>query len=218
MKIYEFQQFILNRCGELKISIAELARRSNVSRQAMHKIMNDKSASPRLATMVAMASALEVTPICLFRHLLYYTEMPNYTSSNAKTTGDGSAFVADVTYPDNSNVPVNQKFIKIWQIQNVGTVDWENRELICVDVQPMIHVNLPAEMRQPPTHFGLKPTSQSVPIPFTPAGHTVKIAVEFTAPSYPCNVMSYWKMVNAQKEFYFPDLHGLYCHVNVIAI
>lgn len=218
MKIYDFQQFILNRCNELNISIAELARRSCVSRQAMHKIMNDKTASPRLSTIVAMATGLEVTPICLFRNLLHYSEMPNYTSSGAKVKGDGSSFVADVTYPDNSNVPVGQKFIKIWQIQNNGTVDWENREFVCVDVQPIIDVNLPPEVRQPPTHFGLMPTSQSVSIPFTAAGDTVKIAVEFTAPPYPCNVMSYWKMVNAKGEFCFPDLLGIYCHVNVIAI
>lgn len=218
MKIYDFQQFITNRCEELNISISELGRLSGVSRQAMHKIMNDSTASPRLATIVSMAHALKVSPICMFRNLLNHTELPSYTSDGAKIEGDGTSFIADVTYPDNSNVPVNQKFIKIWQIQNVGDVAWEDRAFICVDEPPICNLNLPKGVKQPPLHLGLIPTQRKVPIPFTKPHQTAQIVVEFTTPTHPCNVMSYWKMVNAENELCFPNLLGLYCHVNVIAI
>jgi transcriptional regulator with XRE-family HTH domain len=218
MKLYDFQQYITNRCKELNMSISELSRQSNISRQAMHKIMNDKTSSPRLTTIVSMAYVLKVSPIHLFRNLLNDIELPNYTSDGAKVEGDGSSFIADVTYPDNSNVPVNQTFVKIWQIQNVGDVDWEGRQFICVDVPPIINVNLPEGVKPPPSSLGLKPTLTMVSMPFTKSGAIAQIVVEFTAPPYPCSVFSYWKMIDAEGEFCFPNLVGLYCHVNVIAI
>ncbi len=218
MKLYEFQQYITNRCNELNMSISELSRQSNISRQAMHKIMNDKTSSPRLSTIVSMAHVLKVSPIHLFRNLLNDTELPSYTSDGAKTQGDGTSFIADITYPDNSNVPVNQSFIKIWQIQNVGDVDWQDRQFICVDVPPIIKVNLPEGVKPPPSSLGLQPTSTIVSMPFTKSGAIAQIVVEFTAPPYPCSVFSYWKMIDAEGEFCFPNLVGLYCHVNVIAI
>jgi len=36
--------------------------------------------------------------------------------------GDKSKFICDVTIPDGIKVKVNQKFTKIWEIQNVGSV------------------------------------------------------------------------------------------------
>lgn len=218
MKILEFQQYVTNRCKELDISISELARQANISRQAMHKIMNDKTSSPRLSTIVSMAQVLKVSPIHLFRNLLTQSELNGYTSDSARMKGDGTTFIADITYPDNSNVPVSQTFTKIWEIQNVGDVDWEDRAFICIDTQPIVNVNLPEGITPPPMQLGLKPTESVVPIPFTKAGETVRIVVEFTTPFHPCNVLSYWKMIDANGEFCFPKLTGLYCHVNVIAI
>ena len=217
MKLYDFQEYVIGRCKELGVSISELARQANISRQAMHKIMNDHTNSPRLSTIVAMAYALKISPIHLFRLLLNDTELPSYTSDGAKIEGDGASF-ADVTYPDNSNVPVNQTFIKIWQIQNVGDVDWEGRQFICVDTVPIINVDLPEGIKPPPSSLGLTPTSRTVLMPFTKSGEIAQIVVEFTAPPHPCSVFSYWKMIDTAGEFCFPNLVGLYCHVNVIAI
>jgi DNA-binding XRE family transcriptional regulator len=224
MEFYKFQQYVKYRCKELDISISELARQSQISRQAMHKIMNDYNVSPRLETVIAMAHALQTPAIHLFCNLLPPIELggiefPDYTSGSAKINGDSACFIADVTYPDNSNVPVNQTFIKIWQIQNIGDVDWDARQFICVDVPPIINVNLPEGVQRPPSNLGLKPTSTTVSMPFTKSGAIAQIAVEFTSPPYPCSVFSYWKMIDANNgEFCFPNLVGLYCHVNVIVI
>jgi hypothetical protein len=35
----------------------------------------------------------------------------------------------DVTYPDGSHVPVNQRFVKTWRLRNAGTVAWHGRFL-----------------------------------------------------------------------------------------
>ena len=218
MKTYDFQQYVTNRCKELNMNISELARQSNISRQAMHKIMNDHTTSPRLSTIVAMAQVLRVSPIHLFRNLLTQSELNGYTSDSARIKGDGTTFIADITYPDNSNVPVNQTFLKIWEIQNVGDIDWKDRKFICVDVPPTMNVNLPDGIQPPSTVVGLIPASTMILMDDTPAGECVEIAIEFTAPPYPCTVYSYWKMVDAENQFCFPELQGLYCLVNVLAI
>src|SRR5215208_6687705 len=37
---------------------------------------------------------------------------------------DAAAYVADVTYPDGSNVPLGGSFTKIWRLKNIGTCSW----------------------------------------------------------------------------------------------
>jgi transcriptional regulator with XRE-family HTH domain len=214
----EFQTYLRKRCKELNIDGCQLAKNSGVVKSAMHKIMNGNTTQPQLTTMVAMAHSLKIHPIHLFRQLLNQNELPNYTSTGAKNEGDATGFIEDVTYPDHSRVAVNQKFVKIWKIQNLGNHDWIGRKFICLDAPPKMDVNLPEGVEPPSTVVGLIPTSTIISMEHTPAGDCVEIAVEFTAPPYPCTVYSYWKMVDAEDQFCFPELQGLYCLVNVLAI
>jgi len=214
----EFQTYLKNRCKELNIDGCQLAKHSGVVKSAMHKILNGNTAQPQLTTMVAMAHTLKIHPIHLFRQLLNQKELPNYTSTGAKNKGDATGFIEDVTYPDHSRVAVNQKFVKKWKIQNLGDNDWIGRKFICVDVPPTMNVNLPDDVQPPSTVVGLIPASTVILMDDILAGECVEIAVEFTAPPYPCTVYSYWKMVDAENQFCFPELQGLYCLVNVLAI
>jgi uncharacterized protein YkwD len=37
---------------------------------------------------------------------------------------DSASFITDVTYPDNTNVPAGQTFVKTWRLKNTGTCTW----------------------------------------------------------------------------------------------
>jgi hypothetical protein len=81
-----------------------------------------------------------------------------------------------------------------------------------------MNIDLPEGVEPPSMMIGLTPTQRVVPIEDTFAGGYVDIAVEFTAPPYPCTVYSYWKMVDStEKNFYFPKSQGIYCLVSVVA-
>src|SRR5512146_2569559 len=49
-----------------------------------------------------------------------FTPVPAFTSAPV-TLCDAAAFVADVTYPDGSNVSLGSNFTKIWRLKNIGT-------------------------------------------------------------------------------------------------
>jgi hypothetical protein len=113
---------------------------------------------------------------------------------------DDSAFVGDVTVPDGTIVQVEKEFEKVWEIRNAGCVVWEDRYL-----------------REENTGAsGLIPISRQIPIPIALPGETVRLAVRFKAPKYPCTCESYWKMLDSNGRYCLPDLKGLFCRVKVV--
>jgi hypothetical protein len=115
--------------------------------------------------------------------------------------GDDSDFVGDVTFPDGSPVHVNERFTKIWEIRNAGSVPWQDRYLV----------------RQTPQDQDLCSSPQRVPVPLTQPHHNVQISVPLTAPSLPGSCRIDWKMTDANGTKFFPnESKGLYMTVNVI--
>ncbi|MDD5754140.1 MAG: NBR1-Ig-like domain-containing protein [Methylococcales bacterium] len=214
----ELKTYIKQRCSELGLSERGLQRESGIARDTLLKILDGHTKHARLSTMVILARALKIHPFTLFRYFLNQTDLPKYTTTNALHKFDATGFIADVTYPDNCEVRVNETFTKIWAIQNIGSVEWIGRKFVCMDTQPTGDFNLPEGIAPPSEFRGLKPTMHNVPIPNISAGEIIEIEVEFTAPFYPCHVMSYWKMVDAENNFCFPQSEGLSCIVNVLAI
>lgn len=82
---------------------------------------------------------------------------PNCTNS--------AAFVADITIPDNSDVPAGTSFTKTWRVSNTGTCIWaSDYTLSHYSDEPM---NAPA----------------SVPLPVTYPGQTADLSVTLVAPN-----------------------------------
>lgn len=217
MPLYEFSEYVRARAASLGISISELARLTGISRQGLYGLLDGTSGQAKISTLMALASALRVHPVVLFRHLVHQMNMPKFATTGSKYQCDASGFVRDVTIPDNDIVTTGQTFTKVWEIQNVGHVVWKNRRLICVD-QPVGFAAIMEGIALPNPNRLLKPTHHSIDIPETQPGDTVMLSVEFTSPDYPCNVMSYWKMTDESGDICFPETEGLSCLVQVVSI
>lgn len=114
--------------------------------------------------------------------------------------GDRSQFVRDMTVPDGSVVFVNQTFVKIWEIANVGSVPWRNRFLLRLGPP-----DAPARLK----------SAERTPMPDTEPGERCQIAVELTAPRFPGSCYAEWKMVDAAGVFVLPNQYPVYVSVDV---
>jgi transcriptional regulator with XRE-family HTH domain len=215
-KTYEFAEYIKQRATEKGLSLSELAKNAHLSRQGLYGILNGGKEA-RVSTVIALAAALEVHPVVLFRRLLCQLEFPKFTTTAAKYQFDASGFVQDVTIPDNSLVTTDSVFTKVWEIQNIGSVDWIGRRLVCMDRKADMPL-MPDHVAPPEAVRGLLASRRMIDIPVTLPSDTVLLSVEFTAPSYPCTVISYWKMLDADGDICFPETEGLSCLVRVVSL
>ncbi|GIG61439.1 hypothetical protein Lfu02_58110 [Longispora fulva] len=111
--------------------------------------------------------------------------------------GDASDFLGDVTIPDGSRVRANSRFVKVWSLENAGSVAWRNRYL---------------QAQHAPG--GLVPAR--VPIGDTDPGDRVMISVPVLAPSTPGTFWSGWKMVDESGRSFFASYRPVYFFVTVI--
>lgn len=205
--------FVRQRSAQLGLSLAELCRRAGISRQTLYELERLPQKLPSLTTVVALAQALDVHPLRLLQFV--FDMVPMKPAHRRAMAGDRSAFVADVTHPDGSTVSPGQRFLKVWALQNVGTVPWHGRALLCRDDEVAIYDTGNAKVLVSP---GLQPEQRSVPLPDVAPGDTVQVAVWFRAPSQPCSVVSYWKMVDAEGRICFPAAAGLWVMVRVVSL
>ena len=205
----ELGRFVLRRLNEVGLSQAEAARRGAFTRQSLGNWINGNVRTVQLQSLVSLAGVLEVSPHHLLR--LVCREMGTALAPDPSTLhpGDRTAFVRDLSIPDNTVVHAGQRFAKGWRLQNVGRVEWVDRRLECVDLPP----------GDDGRRLGyLVPSSRSVAVPRTAPGETVDLAVEFTAPETPATVRSTWKLVDAEGRVCFPDEDGAYCQVRVVLL
>jgi transcriptional regulator with XRE-family HTH domain len=180
---------------------SELSRRSGVSRAHIDRIVKC-SVDPSLDTLRDLARSLGVHNSHLIGRMYSDYRRPlNRSEANPKYVGYDSAFIADVTYPDNSIVATNQVFEKVWEIQNVGDRAWDGFIVRSVD-----DPNVPAR---------LKPLDPPVELGHVEPGETVRIAVRLKAPGLAGTVVSRWKMFDEDGELVFPEKDGIYCVVVV---
>ena len=127
-----------------------------------------------------------------------YTAVPPLEPS-AKC--DAAAFIADVTYPDGTNVGIGVPFTKIWRIKNIGTCNWTT-------AYALVFVN------------GEKLGAQnSISLPGNVApGQTVDLPVQMTAPNQSGRFKGYWKLRNASGALFGVGSSGensIYVDVNI---
>lgn len=115
-------------------------------------------------------------------------------------TGDRSRFVKDLSVPDGSIVRVNERFVKKWEIANVGTIPWVDRYLVRQG---------PAQAR------GRLRSDERTPIPRTLPGENCVIAVELVAPDMPGSCYAEWKMTDTAGRILLPNQKPVYVSVDV---
>ena len=119
----------------------------------------------------------------------------------AADPADRSTFVADITIPDGTKIPVNSRFTKIWEIRNVGSVVWNSRYL-----QRQGPIKGPGRLKSP----------LRVRIPYTAPGQCCRVAVRLTAPPLPRSCYAEWKMVDGDGRILLPNQKPVYVAVDVV--
>jgi len=138
--------------------------------------------------------------VVLFVLVSLTRDQPDPLQVSVIQSGDKTLFIADVTIPDGTSIPVNTDFVKIWRVQNVGNVVWKNRYL----------------KRITPTSDLLCSSPAMVPIPETKPGEIIDISVTFRTPHLPGSCRTDWKTSDEQGRLYFPEMHGLFSIVTVV--
>lgn len=208
-------RFLESRTTELGLTLSEVARRAAKSRQTLHALSQTHARLPELQTLIDLALVLGVHPLRLIHLVFEDVRLPTKHERAHALRGDKSIFLSDVTVPDGTVVLAGSMFTKTWEVQNVGTVAWEGRELRCMDEEVLVTTRRGEEMR---VSEGLLPARTSIPIPFTPPGGIVTLSVDFTAPALPCTCVTYWKAFFADGTSCFPHSVGLTCKVRVLSM
>lgn len=204
------KSYIQSRANEQGLSLSEVCRRANISRQTLYSLNQVPYKLPALQTLVSLASVLAVHPLRLLQLVFDGLPMTQHVKQRNKR-GDQSAFVQE-TIPDGTLVLYRERFTKTWELQNVGRVPWENRYLQCVDEEIVVYTRTGEALK---IAENLIPTVKRIPVPYTASGATVKLSVEFTAPAMPGTCISYWKSVFEDGSLCFPKAQGLSVKVRV---
>ncbi len=208
----ELEDYIRLRARKQGFTLASLCKEAGITRQALYETWRP-GRLPRLRTLVALASALEVHPLWLLK-LVFAEQATSDTPLPAEPSRDASAFVADHGHSDGSPVTIGETFHKVWELQNVGHTTWNDRFLDCQDEELLVYTREGERLNLAPP---LRPARWRVPIPTTAPGETVRVGVDLTAPDAPGAVFSYWKMAHADGSLCFPDKRGLWVKVRVVA-
>jgi transcriptional regulator with XRE-family HTH domain len=214
-------RFLRQRAKELGIRLADIARDSDTGRNTLYAISAERTGGsrarlPDLDTLVRIALVLEVHPLKLVQLVFEDYPLSFKQARGHKARGDQSVFVADVTIPDSTVVLTGARFTKIWEVQNMGTVPWENRFLVCMDDDLEVRSTETGQVVR--VTEKLIPDVRRIPVPLTLPGAKVRIAVDFQAPSIPCSSLSYWKSIFEDGTFCLPNSVGLSCVVRVISM
>lgn len=209
----QFGDYIRRRAQQLGLTQTMLAERSGISRQGLVKLLNGEVRSPDIGTIHAIASVLGVSPIYLLRLLRGKSLIDREIASASAVLGDHSSFVSDVTVPNGTLMAPGQRFEKIWDIQNSGSVKWVGRRLRCVD--EAFAAGTADDMR---ARMCLTPDEPAITIPDAAPGDVVRLAMWFTAPRVPATCVSIWKMVDVDGKECFPRLNGLNVVIVVSAV
>lgn len=87
-----------------------------------------------------------------------------------------SAFVADVSIPDNTEMSPGRPFMKTWRVRNTGTCDWEGGTVLAFSSGDRMG------------------GADSVAVGAVDSGDTVDITVDLTAPTTPGTYRGNWQL------------------------
>jgi hypothetical protein len=135
-------------------------------------------------------AAISISVKAAPRPVVTSTPSPTPTAAPAAQSADptpvpctyNASFVADVTIPDNTQLPPGTEFVKTWRLRNSGTCNWG---------QGFKFVFIEGERMSAP---------DAVDAPPTAAGETVDISILFKAPQEPGAHKSRWRIRSANGQ------------------
>lgn len=140
-----------------------------------------QAASPSATLELFTPTATMTVPPAATPTLFVQSPVATNTSSSGVSGAVGcynSAYVSDVTFPDNTAVTAGQTFTKKWKLQNNGTCPW-TATFKAAFVSGNAMGGVPA-----PLGISVDP------------GNSADISVDMTAPSTSGNATGYWILVN----------------------
>ncbi|MFZ6872519.1 NBR1-Ig-like domain-containing protein [Undibacterium sp. Di27W] len=216
--IHPIRKAIDQACKQHKITHTYLCARADISRETLYRVLRGEVERATVTTIYKIARAAKIAPISLLRLVYDDIDLGPGIFVQTKYSGDIPSFINDETFPDGSTVYVNARFTKIWNFQNTGSVPWINRRLKRVDEELALCRRNSAGQYEPVAKSYLESESNEVLIADTLPGMTVAIAVNFRAPNLPCDVISTWKMIDAEGNLCFPEYSGAWVKISVVAI
>jgi hypothetical protein len=126
----------------------------------------------------------------------------NTPTPTAQAGVDAATFVRE-TYPDYSVLAPGEKFVKTWEVKNIGTNTWNTDYSLVVDSTPQNEaLGSPAEISFPDN---------------TPPGATAVLSVNLTAPTVPGTYSVYWRLQNDRGQTFGVDGDRVWVTVMVCA-
>jgi hypothetical protein len=101
---------------------------------------------------------------------------------------NNSAYVADVTYPDNTVVKPGTNFEKVWRVQNTGTCLWDDGYKL---------VFIAGDRALDPYTFEFKDSAD-----FVSGGETADLGIDLTAPNAEGTYTATWRMQSDNGAFF----------------
>ena len=161
---------ILTSCG---IS-AKAASINNLAPEVNTAVAATLTAEPTNTPVPTSTPTLTPTPTAT--PTLTQTPVPTYSYPTPEGACYASAFIADVTIPDYSEVAPGKTFRKIWRLENTGTCAWEqNFKMSFVGGY---------DMSGSPRKIGQ----------IIKSGKDAYLSVDFTAPKTAGQYISYWRL------------------------
>lgn len=114
---------------------------------------------------------------------------------------DCCEFVADLNYPDGTQLRIGEEITKCWRIRNSGKIPWRGR-----------FIAMAGSSRGAGRIHGPKLFS----VPAADPGDELDICIPLRMPPYPASVYAEFKMADASGQFVFPNRKGLYISVDVV--
>jgi hypothetical protein len=135
---------------------------------------------------------VESTPTLQFGLTVVPSLTPFATpGSGTIVTCFNSKYISDVTIPDGTVLKPNEKFTKVWRIQNTGTCNWDQGFGLTLWAGP--------SMGGSAIYFSGKDK------PVVPGG-IVDLGIEMRAPPQPGDYVAHWTMIGDQGKTFGADL------------
>jgi len=162
--------------------------------EAMRQQRFAQTTTPKVEQLIATVAAptATTTPTNPPLEMVPSPSLPAPTAVLTNTAGappapgdDKAEFVSDVSIPDGTPIGPEKKFVKTWQLRNVGSTTWTtDYALVFIDGD-------------------LMGASPAVPLPEEVAPYEkVNISVEMVAPSTAGKYRGYWKLRNAAGKIF----------------
>jgi hypothetical protein len=139
------------------------------------------------------------TPLAGFTSVASSPAAPAGPTVSLGDSCNNSAFVADITIPDNSVLKPGVNFQKIWRVQNTGSCTWD-------EGYSLVYIG-GSTPNLDPYNFDFKRSND-----FVAAGETADLGVELTTPCKPGKYEGHWKM-RTDNGYFFGTVLSVYVEV-----